>query len=327
MQGNVVSRTGNTFTIKGAFAVHRGDRLDFQRSVLVTVGTDTKVTKAGSTDAADVSAISVGQSIVALGTLTEPASGGGSLATPVTPATLDATAGRVRLQPTELRGAVKTVVPGTLTLQLRSIDRLGIAMFDFSGTGAATTSDADPNNYEVQTGNLSLASLSAGEAAKVIGFVAPFGSAPPDFVGATVVDPADLSATLGIGWGATGTTAPFVSMDATGLAIDVTNKSIGNRHFIQSGMQRLDILTLASGPTIAPSADRGIYGVWEPGHVELFEHFADFETKVAARLAAGDAITSLTASGAYDAGGNVLTANGVSAFFGKVDAMLDDSQN
>jgi hypothetical protein len=331
VQGNVVSRTGDTLTVKGAFAVHRDHQLDFQRTVLVTVGANTKVTMAGSTDAVDASAISVGQSIVALGTLSAPASAGGTMAptpaTPIAPATLDATAGRVRLQPTELHGAVKTVVPGTLTLQLRSIDRLGIAMFNFAGTGSATASDADPNNYEVQTGNLSLASLSAGEAAKVIGFVTPFGSAPPDFVGATVVDHLDLPSTLGIGWGATGTTAPFVSMSATGLVIDITNKSIGERHFILSGMQKLDILSLASGPTIAPTTDRGMYGVWEPGHVELFEHFADFETKLAARLAAGDAITSMTAFGAYDAGSNTLTANGVSAFFGKVDATMDDSQN
>jgi len=222
---------------------------------------------------------------------------------------------------------VKTVVSGTLTMQLRAIDRLGIAMFDFTGTGATTATDADPNNYEVQTGTLSLANLNPGDAANVIGFVTPFGSAPPDFVGETVVDHLNLPTTLGIGWGAAGTTAPFVSMSATGLVIDITNKSIGQRHFIQTGMQRLDILTLASGPTIAPAADRGMYGVWEPGHVELFEHFADFETKLAARLAAGDAITSLTALGAYDAGSNVLTANGVSAFFGKVDATLDDSSN
>jgi hypothetical protein len=331
VQGNVVSRNGNTFTVKGAFAVHHDHQLDFQRTVIVTVGANTKVTKAGSTDAVDASAISVGQSIVALGTLTEPPSTGGAmtptLATPVAPATLDATASRIRLQPTQLHGAVKTVVAGTLTLQLRAIDRLGIAMFDFAGTGGAAASDADPNNYEVQTGNLSLANLSPGEAANVIGFVTPFGSAPPDFVGATVVDHLDLPSTLGIGWGSAGTTAPFVSMNATGLVIDITNKSIGDRHFILSGMQRLDILTLASAPTIAPTTDRGMYGVWEPGHVELFEHFADFETKLAARLGAGDALTSLTAFGAYDAGSNVLAANGVSAFFGKVDSTQDDSQN
>jgi hypothetical protein len=344
VQGDVVSRTGNTLTVKGAFAVHHDHRFDFPRTVLVTVGDGTKVTKAGSTDTVDATAISVGQNIVALGTLTEPSSNSGdgsnsgsgsdtggtmgpSAVTPPAPATLDATAGRVRLQATELRGVVKSVVTGTLTLQLHAIDRLDIAMYNFAGTGAATTSDADPTNYEVQTGTLSLANLAPGEAAKVIGFVSPFGSAPPDFVGDTVIDRRDLPATLGIGWGATGTTAPFLSMSATGLVIDITNTSIGDRHFILSGMQKLDILTLASGPTIAPTTDRGMYGLWEPGHIELFEHFADFETKLAARLAAGDAATSMTAFGAYDAGGNVLTANGVSVFFGKIDANEDDSQN
>ena len=38
-------------------------------------------------------------------------------------------------------------------------------------------------------------------------------------------------------------------------------------------------------------------------------------------------VISMTAFGAYDAGSNVLTANGVSVFFGKVDATLDDSQD
>jgi hypothetical protein len=332
VQGNVVSRNGDTLTVKGAFAVHRDHSFDFPRTVLVTVGSGTNVREAGSADKLDASAISVGQNIVALGTLTEPSTNSGSsmpgsAVTPPAPATLDATSGRVRLQATELRGAVKSVVAGTLTLQLRSIDRLGISMFDFAGTGAATMSDADPANYEVQTGALSLANLSPGEAAKVIGFVSPFGSAPPDFVGTTVVDRADLPTTLGIGWGATGTTAPFVSMSGTGLVIDITNKSIGDRHFILSGMQKLDILMLQSGPTIVPTTDRGMYGLWEPGHIEVFEEFADFETKLAARLAAGDAITSMTAIGAYDAGGNVLTANGVSVFFGKIDANMDDSQN
>jgi hypothetical protein len=328
VQGNVVSRNGDTLTVKGAFAVHRDHSFDFPRTVLVTVGSGTNVREAGSADKLDASAISVGQNIVALGTLTEPStSGSTSGGMLVTPATLDATSGRVRLQATELRGAVKSVVAGTLTLQLRSIDRLGISMFNFAGTGAATTSDADPANYEVQTGALSLTSLSPGEAAKVIGFVTPFGSAPLDFVATTVVDPAAMPTTLGIGWGATGTTAPFGSMSGTGLVIDITNKSIGDRHFILSGMQKLDILTLQSGPTIAPTTGRGMYGLWEPGHIELFELFADFETKLAARLAAGDAVTSMTAIGAYDAGGNVLTANGVSVFFGKIDANMDDSQN
>ena len=111
----------------------------------------------------------------------------------------------------------------------------------------------------------------------------------------------------------------------TGLVIDNKNSSIGERHFIQSGMNRIDILTLASGPTIAPATGRGMYGLWEPGHIELFESFADFETKLATRLGAGDAVTSMTAIGAYNAGTNTLTANGVSVFFGKFDPSQNDN--
>ncbi len=48
--------------------------------------------------ALDASALSVGQHIVAFGTLTEPA-------TDSTPATFDATNGRVRMLPTHLHGA------------------------------------------------------------------------------------------------------------------------------------------------------------------------------------------------------------------------------
>jgi hypothetical protein len=343
VQGNVVSRNGDSFTIKGAFAVHRDDdHFDFPRTVIVTVGDGTKVIKAGSTAALDTKAISVGQRVVAFGKLTEPAANPVTPMTPMTPmipmnsltppgstadttsplpgapAALDATSGRVRLEATEIRGAVKTVASGTLTMQLRAIDRLGIDMFDFTGTGS------DPTNYQVSTRSLSLASLTAGDLAQVIGFVTPFGSAPPDFAGQTVIGPRELPAVLGIGWGSSGTTAPFLSMNSTGLVIDNKNPSIGDRHFILYQMSKIDILTLASGPTIAPTTGRGIYGIWEPGHSEVFENFADFQTKLATRLGAGDAVNSLTAFGAYDSGANTLTANGVFVLFGKVDASQDD---
>jgi hypothetical protein len=333
VQGNVVSRNGDSFTVKGAFAVHRDDDdFDFPRTVIVTVGNGTKVIEAGSTTALDTSAISVGQRVVAFGKLTEPAaspmSPSGSVGEttsplPGAPAALDATSGRVRLEATEIRGAVKTVVPGassgpgSLTMQLRAIDRLDIDMFDFTGTGS------DPTNYQVNTGTLSLAGLSPGDVAKVIGFVTPFGSAPPDFSGQTVIGPRELPAVLGVGWGASGTTAPFLSMNSTGLVIDNKNPSIGDRHYIFSGMNKIDILTLASGPTIAPTTGRGLYAIWDPGHAEVFENFADFETKLATRLGAGDAVNSLTAIGAYDSGANTLTANGVFVLFGKVGPSED----
>ena len=162
MHGNVVSRSGDRLTVKGAFAVRRDHRADFRRTVIVQIGPNTKVLKSGSMETLDGGAISVGQSIVAIGTLSEPAS-------TATPPTLDATAGRVRMLVTELHGSVTSVVAGQLNLQLRAIDRLGIEMFDFAGTGVTAASDANPNDYEVLTGTLSLAQVAPNEAAKVLG--------------------------------------------------------------------------------------------------------------------------------------------------------------
>jgi hypothetical protein len=310
VQGNVVSRSGNQLTVKGAFTVRRDHRADFRRTVVVQIGSGTKVLKNGGMAALDSDAISVGQSIVAIGTLSEPPS-------TATPPTLDATAGRVRMLATELHGSIKSVVAGQLNLQLRAIDRLGIEMFDFAGTGVTAGSDANPNDYEVLTGTLSLAQLAPNEAAKVIGFVTPFGSAPPDFDGRTVVDRRDLPAVLGIGWGSTGTSAPFLSMEPTGLVLDVANTAIGERHFLNVGMRRLDLTVLTSGPTIAPASGRTLFGISEPGHVELFETFSDFVTEISARLGAGDAAIAMTAYGSYDEGSSTLNANRISVHFGE----------
>ncbi len=308
VHGNVVSRSGDQLTVKGAFAVRRDHRADFRRTVVVQIGPNTRVLKNGSMERLDGSAISVGQSIVAIGTLSEPAS-------TTTPPTLDATAGRVRMLVTELHGSVTSVVAGQLNLQLRAIDRLGIEMFDFAGTGVTAASDANPNDYEVLTGTLSLARIAPNEAAKVLGFVTPFGSAPPDFSGRTVIDRRDLPAVLGIGWGSGGTHAPFLSMEPTGLVLDVHNADIGERHFLNVGMRRIDLTMLGAGPTIAPAGGRTLFGISDPGHVELFETFSEFVTELSARLGAGDAAIAMTAYGSYDEGSDTLHANRVSVHF------------
>ena len=215
IHGNIVSRSGNRLTVKGAFTVERDHDVHVRRTVVVDVGPNTKVLKTGSLGPVlDASALSVGQQIVAFGTLTEST-------TDTTPSTFDATSGRVRMLPTYLEGAVNSVVPGQLNLKLRGIDRLGIDAFDFAGTGVTAAQDANPADYEIATGTLGLASIVAGEAARVVGFVRPFGGAPPDFEGRTVVDHRALPTMLGIGWGMSGTTAPFSSTNRTS-AVDAS---------------------------------------------------------------------------------------------------------
>ena len=309
VQGNVVSRTATQLTIKGAFSARHDHDAGAVRTAVITIGLNTKVLKTGDPAGTfTTDAISVGQGIMAFGTFADPTSS-------TTAATLDATAGRVRLLPTHVRGVVNSIVAGQLNLNLRAIDRLGVDMFNFAGTGTSTAVDANPADYEVATGTLSLASLTTGESAKVLGFVTPFGAAPPDFDGRTVIDRADIPDLLAIGWGRTGTTAPFTSLDNTGIVLDLHNMSIGERHDLFVDMQRKDLLTLASSPTIVSGTGPVLFGVAKRGNIELFTSFADLVAAITTHLNAGESAASLMATGAYDPTTNTLAANHISVFF------------
>lgn len=312
IHGNIVARTGTQLTVKGAYVVRRDRVAHLRRTVIVNVGPDTKVLKTGSPGTVlDATALSVGQNIVAFGSITEPSS-------ETTPATFDATHGRVRMLPTHLHGSVNGVLPGQLNLNLRAIDRLGIGLFDFTGTGVTPAQDADPADYEVATATLPLAGVAVGQPAKVLGFVRPFGSAPADFEGRTVIDHRALPALLGIGWGPTGTKAPFLSMGPTGFVLDVDNPNIGERHVLIVGRQVIDLTSLATPPTIAPTTGRALYGISVGGDVRLFASFSEFSDAVSAQLASGSAM-ALVALGSYDEGSSTLRAHHIAMHFTAID--------
>jgi hypothetical protein len=310
VHGNIVARSGNQLTVKGAFAVRRDHVARLHRTVLVNVGSGTTVLKTGAPGATlDSTALSVGQSIVAFGSLTEPA-------TATSPATFDATNGRVRMLPTHLHGTVATAVPGQLNLDLRGIDRLGIDLFDFAGTGVTPAQDASPADYEAATGTLGLTNIAAGEAVQVVGFARPFGSAPADFEGRTVVDYREPPALLGIGWGTAGTTAPFLTMSASELVLDIDNPSIGARHSLSVGMRRIDLLTLPTSPTLAPpTTGRAVYGISVGRDIRLFSTFTEFSAELALALSGGRRALALTASGSYDAPSATLHATHIAVHF------------
>ncbi len=66
--------------------------------------------------------------------------------------------------------------------------------------GAAPAMDADPDNYEVSAGPPNLNQFANGAPTRVFGFITPFGPAPPDFEGRTLVDFANVPAVLSLGW-------------------------------------------------------------------------------------------------------------------------------
>jgi hypothetical protein len=116
---------------------------------------------------------------------------------------------------------------------------------------------------------------------------------------------------MDIDWGNSGTTAPFKTLNATHLDLDVANSSIGSHHRIQVDPQDIDITTLASDPSIA-GATSGMTLFSITGRhgraTDNFNSFADFEAALAMDLDGTTTALRLTADGQYDAAGNTFTA-------------------
>lgn len=233
---------------------------------------------------------------------------------------LDATQGRVRMHLTHPFGTIGQALPGTITLDLDAIDGRRVTAFDFSGTGLTSDQDADPEHYEVATGSLDISGLEAGEAVRVFGFATPFGAAPPDFTGRTLVDYRELHATLSIGWGGQGATAPFLSVGADGLVLDLSNPAIGPLHQLRIGPRPIDLSDLPAAPRIVPVTSGrtvfpAVFVIVNADGSRTFHDFADFVAELSLQLNGVNALTALTAHGSYDADANVVAANRVIAIF------------
>jgi hypothetical protein len=304
IEGTVVARTGSNLTVRGVTLIRRTGSVAFERGdTTVVLGQNTKITKDGSKDTSlNIGAISVGQRIHAFGTVTEPSTGG---------ATLDATSGRVRMHLTRLLGTVTSTSIGSLALNLTSIDGHRASVFTFAGTGVQPAQDADPTNYQIDTGPLNISGFDVGSPARVFGFAEPFGTAPPDFEGRTLVSFRDVPAVLSVGFGIAGTSGPFLTIDATtGLVIDNHNSRIDARHVIVIGPKVIDVRQLASSPRIAPDPSGGVFALGEPKKVEVYTTFAEFIPKLNDKLLA-EKVINISATGSYDAATNVLTAKRV----------------
>jgi hypothetical protein len=325
LSGTVIARSGNMLTVHGAHMQQHdsGDDRDGGDNFMagdstVTIADATAVTTQGQTSATPahtIAEISVGSLIDAFGAATKDGSG---------KVTLDATGGRVRLQLSQVQGVLNVVGTNQITIKLNSIDRLPSSLFNFAGTGATAGAASDPTKYIVGTGNLSLSPFAVGGSLLGIGFVAPFGSTPPDFNAITLANGSqgDIDnndddndngegAQMDIDWGKTGTTTPFKALDAKHLDLDVSNGSIGSHHRIEVDQQDIDIKALASDPSIV-AAPSGVtlfdIAAQHGGAIENFATFADFEAALATDLNGTTTALRLTADGQYDAASNTFTA-------------------
>ncbi len=301
VMGNVVSRNGNLLTVRGATIVPASGSVVFNDDVLVSIGPDTLVTRAGHRDV-NVQDISVGQRVYVAGIVTSD---------PAVPGlTLDATQGRVRLQITRLTGIVNNATTGLLTMKLSGIDRREIELFDFSGTGVTPDQDADPIDYEVDTATLGLGFVEPELRVSVLGFPNEFGAAPPDFEARSVIDVAAARAKLAIGWLPDGTTAPFLSLGTAGLVPNLDNPDLGERHHLKIGDAIIDLTTLPATPTLVGADARHTrFAIMQRNRIQVFRSFERFVATLAELLDGSTAAYSLHASGQYLRDSNTLNAH------------------
>jgi hypothetical protein len=323
--GTVIARSGNTLTVHGAHLQDHdnGDDHDGGDNFLagnssVTIAAPTAVTVQGQTSATPahtIAEISVGSLIDAFGAASKDSAG---------KVTVDASAGRLRLNFTQVQGVLNAVGSNQITIRLNSIERLPSSLFDFSGARSGAGALTDPTQYVLSTGNLSLTPFTVGSSLLGIGFVAPFGGAPPDFNAMTLAggsqgdiddndddnDNSGKGAQMDIDWGKSGTTAPFKTLDATHLDLDAANSSIGSHHRIQVDPQDIDITALASDPSIVAAGGMSEFAITgQHGRAtDNFSSFADFESALATDLNGTTTALRLTADGQYDAASNTFSA-------------------
>jgi uncharacterized protein DUF4382 len=289
VRGHVTSRTGNDLTVIGADLDRSQGSVTFNTNVSIHLNAGvTRVIRELSQSPFSIDDISVGQKIVAFGTIS--GSVGALVLDPVQ---------QVRMLRTKLTGKVKSTGAGGLTMEVQLIGLRQPSIFNFAGTGPAGF-PADPADYQVATGSINLAGLQAGSPIRVFGFVTHFGTAPPDFEALSVVDVSGVGALMEIVWQASGTHQQFQTLSAEKMVFDLTDSP--TTHHVVRALAVTDLSQL-SATTLSPaSADPGFYVVSEAGTVSVFKLFADFVNHIQARLADGKRVKRLCSLGHFDDG-------------------------
>lgn len=312
--GNVIARSGDTLTVKGATLVRAGGSVIFNDEVIVNLGDMTTVKRQLSMgNDYTIGDISVGQRVRVFGVLTDDIAPQLEMDAGVN------NLGRVNMRLTTLRGTVvgMTVIPEAplpFVMNVQAIDGRHIGQFDFSGTGDEPANDADPALYEIDTATLDVSGLSAGSPIQVRGFVRPFGQvtalAPSDFEAQTVVDVTALNAVMVVGWQPSSATA-IHSISADGLSLSLAGA--GLFHHLARGRVAIDLNTATTAPQIVPRATgEGLYWVSQAGSHQLHTDFAGFAVDLETRLAGGALTKHVVASGPYDDASATITAGFVS---------------
>jgi hypothetical protein len=310
LHGIVTARSGDTLTLSGAeYVCNEGPcfsnaSFTYYPTMTVTVGSGTIVSEDGVV-ASGLSAqsVSVGQQITALGV--------GITNTSHVLTGFNANPGQIRMQPTPVWGTLSSGAMGSATVNVLEIGNYAPSIFNFSGTGIASSSDANPSSYALNTGSFDASTLSAGALLEANGFVAPFGSAPPDFNATTVATMANGPSTLIVEWTA-GTTAPFSSAGSSGIVVNLANTSITSA-IMRTGPQTTQLSSLSSSPSIIAGCASGTcsgnseYAIGNATNgIQVYESPSSFVSGLSSTVNGSNKVFKLVAVGTYDSATNTF---------------------
>jgi hypothetical protein len=226
--------------------------------------------------------------------------------------TMDATDGQVRLQPSQFVGTVQSTSANGLEAAWGSLNNWASDAYIFTG---ATTPAVNPKAYQINTGSLSLAGLAAGDLVQVSGMVAPYGSAPPNFIASSLIPTADLQQQLVIEWTDGGVYKPFTSATSAGLVVNLADPAINaSQAFIRTGQTTVPLSTLAASPLITVTGAQGqlLFAIGSDtatDGVQIYNSYAPFLNYVVSNLGAKnttDKIYRLVAYGHYNSASNTF---------------------
>jgi hypothetical protein len=313
VSGTVSARSGNAVAVEDAtWVAADGTETFIGGTTSIIMGPNTLITVFGQ-DGSEINSlqqVSVGASIDAFGVLTAESSDN---------ATLDVSAGHVRLDNTTASGLVTVQGSGLLTLNLsylggRVVTDAALAIVD---------SGVSPTSYVVNTGSGDLANSTVGAPVIVTGQTPSFETAPLSFTAVTLLDPTTIQAELVVDWG-TGTASPFVTYNSTAIDLDVHNtsiSSIGVRHAIQVGAQVIPIVGLTSDPLISPNAtsSASVFAIGHPptSTIESFNTYAAFIAQLQTELTGTTLATGMTATGQYTSSSSSFAATSITVFLSK----------
>jgi len=297
LQGSIISRDANALTVQGGVVLRAEGGYQFNENIQVLIDENTQVFKQGDADTAHLTSdISVGQRVMILGV---PAITIGD------EYAMDATEGTVRMKYSQVTGLIKSVSP--LTVDTQRINGRRSVIYDFTGTGSDAITDADPANYEINTGSLPLDQLSDADPIKVRGFPQPFGQAPEDFVAKTLIDVSQVVSHMVIGYTPMGSDTAIVSVDSEGLTLSLDGT--GHAHFLEQAGIIIDLNNLDSAPYVQPKeTNAGLFVISKRGNVNVFSDYEAFQTALNDALNNGVKVRGVNVFGQYDSNTNTITA-------------------